>query len=623
MYLFVDILCICASTTLEMMDVSQSTESEDDIWETSMDTDDDIFGKLEFPRCTVDLNRKKLSCNMRHPRDAQMRTDFEENPVVNQSHLMTEIGHRDYSLLKEIRLDGQNAERDDTRNESASHIGHERTITETTTWLSPEELLEDVETRLSKNLPKLAVSGTLGAFGMSDAQWSTPVLPFVLGELPEPVPKGKHKEINGVMYCSRHRGYSVIDDDVKRKATLQRLYKMSYPEIHASSLMAMVIHTKLQGAMSCYNGKVCQRPHLIDEVVVNTKSLYTDIKKQINETSWPYVKKFVNIESFVYTTRVFVRGVFVREVCMTGSNVHEPLTLVYPTVVVGSSGIDLSATMKDSLELPTRGLVEISDFVIVIECHGPRASTYRNYSLDPLCQRMEIVCVCDEDGRSTQPCFCGKEYINTLINPYNEDPHHLAAFHMERSLHSTIAYNTFVLIDELTRGQGISVNRDCSMRGNNVILQMKPMTHKAAYISHDTKFSFSHQPAVFTTIYVSSVLLKTAKDVVNAVGQMCATVLFMMRYGNTKRTIDNDRKYNEIVNQITQYFPTMGIRTLPPPRLTNPLHRVGCDICGGEEQFIKKGITSVLVCNDCQANTTQESLPKKLTIGDSDIEFQW
>lgn len=548
-----------------------------------------------------------------------------EKEGTSQS-LMTGVGFRDYSLLQEVYIDHDKGIEDGLL-DSTSTTTNIDTPRETTVWLAPEALLDAVETELSGEGPRLAESGTLAPPSILPSQWSKPLVPFVVGELTAPVPDTEPTWETHTLVCSPHRGRNLLFTTQRCLSAYSPIYRISHPQIHASSLMAMVISTQLDKATCCYVKKPCTIDHHVEDTVVNTATVYTDIMEDINKAnSWSYVKRFVDIESFTYTTQVFVHGVYTRQFHQRSKSVHEDITLSYPKIVVPSEGIILSTAMRECFTLPSRGLVKIKQFALVIECHGPRPGRYLQYQLNPLYERMGIVCVCSGDSLHS-PCSCAQQYVDTLVrlsvkrDPRVDQP--LASLHaatLPKSM-STMAYNMFVLIDELTRGKAGHVKRDTTMRGNNVTLCVESFTNKAAFISHDTKYSFSHQPSMFTEIHLSRILLKTAQDVLNSVAQMCVTVLFMMRYGNPDRNTDTDQKYNGIVKQITDFFPALDIRTLPPakprPRSLEDMVYAKCENCGGDRTFVKKGFTSVLTCEECNTNTLKEQFYTKLVIANS------
>jgi hypothetical protein len=645
------------------VDLVDEYDSDSDIFGTpgiTTDDDDDIFGKLDVPPWLKPPGAEFALpvCHNHHhspiPGTSTSGGDgsVEKMPDLTNCSLMTGVGCRDYSLLKEINVSGQGEETDTALLQLDSLTPHfqrkgleymhfatadsDRTLRETIVWLSPDELLAAVEDKLSKEGPRLAESGTLAPPTMLASVWSKPILPFVVGELADPVPTNNATWHTHIIDCSRHRGDNVMYKKASYPSSEKHLYRIKAPEIHASSLMAMVVSSQLDNASCCPLTKSCTIAHHIEDIVVNTATIYRDIMEDIGRmNSLPYIMKFVDTESFTYTTQVFVRGVYPRQTHTLSKSVHVPVTLIYPKVVVPSEGFVVSTAMRECFTLPSRGLVQISEISLVIECHGLRPCRYFRYQLDPLYERMGIVCVCGGDALRPS-CICAQQYVDTLIrlsvqqedNPPVDLPHPLAALHtasLPKSM-SIIAYNMFVLIDELTRGNASHVERDTTMRGNNVTLRVEACTDKAAFISHDTKYSFAHQPSLFTEIHLSRDLLKTAQDVVNSVAQMCATVLFMMRFGNPNRTIDNDKKYNEIVKQITDFFPALDIKTLPAPKgrlrlkskkrklLTFPLT---CDNCGGNMELVKKGYTSVLVCAECKSDTLKERFYRKLIIGEA------
>ena len=565
------------------------------------------------------------------------------NPEIcketDQPYLVTGVGPRDYSLLQEVNVGGHDGETieqvDMTPDISAfkqeglasgpsNNAPIDTRVRETSTWMSPTDLLAAVETKLSEEGPRLAEYGTLGTGTMLGSGWSKPVVPFVVGTLTDPVPYSDDRWTKHDLVCSGHKGQNTLIKQAKKcMLVLKPVYKISEPQIHASTLMAMVIACRLKTASTCHPSESCNIPHHVEDVLVSTSHVYRDIMEAINGMrAWPYVQRFVNAESFTYTTQVFVRGVYSRQVqALSRRSIHQDITLVYPKTTLPSEGIILSTAMRECFEQATRGLVQINKFSLVIECHGPKPSRYFKYKLDPLHERMGIVCICAPE-KVDPPCYCAQLYVQTLTKSsgsHMANPHTLASLHA-RSLPesiSIIAYNMFALIDELTRGPGNSVKRDTTMRGNNVSLEVGSFTHKAAYLYYKTRYSFSNQPSLFIEIHISLVLLATAQDVLNSVAQMCATVLFIMKFGHPDRTEVYDQKYNDIVKHIAAFFPTLAIQTLSPvgqqdelPSYSKPL---ACDDCGATRAFVKRAYTSVLVCGEkCRTDTLRKKQCQKL-----------
>ena len=627
--------------------VHQDNETHTD--SSHLDTDDDyVFGTLDICDEGVQSHEdgagdlEQTRHHMPSPNLGTSSFGFDNcdknNPTCIDNSLVTGVGLCDYSLLHDVKLDTHNNKGNapimDTKFpisdfrmnglecQPFAPVVSDRSPREMTRWLPPDKLLAMVETKLFEGGPRLAESGTLGRPTFLDSEWSKPLVPFVVGELAERVPKTRHVWYRHNISCYPHKGRNVLSQTATEPSAsfYNHTYGISAPTIHASSLMAMVVSCNMENASCCSGMLSCDKGHHIEDIVVNTTKVYADIMDEIGKmNSWPYVQRFVDTESFTYTTQVFVHGVYSRQLHALGKIVHTDLTLIYPKVMVPLHGIVLSAAMRECFVMPTRGLVEIKSFSLVIECHGPRPCRYFEYAIDPLHKRMGIVCVCDGD-ESGPPCSCAQHYVATLVNPLMANPHPIAALHAARlpTMTSVIAFNIFLLIDELIRGNVGKEKMDTTMRGNNVILQVGNYTDKAAFILHDMKYSFSHQPSLFTEIHLSHVLLKTANDVVNCTAQMCVTVLFIMRYGNPDRTDEKDKKYNDIVKQITEFFATLNIKQLPPP--DDPAARsvlvpsYACGTCGGDKAFIKKAQTSVLVCEDCDTPALRDAFYTKLTI---------
>jgi hypothetical protein len=628
------------------------------------DTDSDVdipemrVPKKARPRSSL-LREQKPVCRHAHEdaksfrvADKSMQQSRKSSPVPGTSrsnicgsnptdyYLVTGVGHRDYSLLREASIGGSEREtgddihvdphiRDFQVESTPSTIVSDKTVREMTMWLPPEKLLAAVETKLAEAGPRLAESGTLGAPSMLASQWSTPTRPFAVGALTEPVPRHSAKWYGHKMICSRHKGYN--DGIPSPPLPYNCNYQISTPRIHANSLSAAVISCELRGASCCYPVGNCHVAHHMDDIVVNTKAAYSQFMDVIKKTSpWLYITKFVNTESFIYTTQVFVRGVYYWQAHALSRPLHTETTLIFPKVPVPSDGIILSTAMRECFTIPSRRLVGIKKISLVIECHGSRPGRYFAYKLERFFKRTAIVCVCAD--RSGLPCCCAHQYIDTLVKLSNDKDgarpsmapsHPLAALHVQSlpKTKSIIAYNVFLLIDELlTRSSADRVKFESTMRGNNVIMQMGNFTNKAAFISHQTKYSFAHQPVLFSEIHLSRVVLKTAQHIVNTVAHMCVNVVFALRYGNPDRSALYDQKYNDLVKQLKDVFPVLDIVTLPyhQPRSPNPT-RYGpvCDNCGGIMEFVKKGDTSILVCCTCKSDTLNERNFTTLSVANS------
>lgn len=589
-------------------DILIATSDSDEV-AVSSETDDDIFGTLNIDDTGGERQRMSES-------------------------LLTGIGHSDYSLLQEVYVAGQDNETNDSVDSmeqdgidfgtSAIPVS-EISLQETSEWLEPNELLVAVKTKMIKEPPRLAESGTLGTSTMLPCEWSTPLVPFIIGRLSSPVPDVTDKLKTHDLVSKGHRGHTILTEKPRQRKLIQKpTYTISSPQIHASSLMAMVISCKLHQASCCRpKNTPCIIDHHLEDVVLCTAAIYKDIMKDIQEmNSWPYVHKFLNTESFNYTSQVFLRAVYSRQTNRLSKCEHQDITLIYPETIVPTECFILSTAMRECFSQPTRGLVQVTEFSLVIRCHGPRSSKYFSYNVDPLPQRMGIVCICKAD-QTPQPCTCAQQYVETLVRLSTDegnsqsiaDCHPLASFHVTTLPQSTspIAYTLFVLIDELTKGKQAHVKIDKTMTGNNVTLKVGSFEHKAAFISKTIKQSCCDQPSLFATIHLSRVLLKTAGDVVNSVAQMCATVLFMMRHGNPDRSHEYDKKYNDIVKQITDFFPQITIKTIPSTAQGNT-KPTACSNCGRVKAFIKKGYASVLVCDNCKTDSLKERFSTKLTI---------
>ena len=651
------------------LDLSSDTDdggARDDSWSLpplnqdlevapSSDTDDgdNIFGTLDEETLRLlDGTNGETGRKMRFPQKEKMSRAVKLEPKgspregtsfsmqgmsdVTEETLLTGIGHEDYSLLQRVYVgpEAKGINKDDPLLPDFQRNGREcersgisgNCLEETSVWLQPNELLVAVETKLRKDPPRLAQSGPLGPLTMLPSQWSTPLVPFVIGDLDSPVPQITDTLKKHYLVSARHKGQNVLTEKpIERKLLQKPTYTISAPKIHASSLMAMVISCELAEASCCRPKKQCILNHQLEDVVLDTGAIYNDIMDDIHEmNSWPYVQKFVNTESFSYTSQVFVRGRYSRQDAMLGKGLHEDITLIYPETIVPLECFVLSTAMKECFSKPTRGLVEVKEFSLVIKCYGPRPSKWSSYQLEPLYERMGLVCMCNGD-ETRPPCQCAQRYVDTLVRLSMDeggsqtipepDTHPLASFHVAifpKSM-SAIAYNMFLLIDELTRGNEAKVKMDSTMSGNGVTLEVGSFQHQAAFISKSTKHSFCHQPSFFAKINLSSVLLKTARDVVNSVAQLCATVLFMMKHGSPQRTKEYDLKYNAIINEITDFFPQLTIKRIPATRheKTKPL---ACIHCGRAQAFVKKGYTSILVCDNCKTDRLKERFSTKLAI---------
>lgn len=616
-----------------MDDQSSSDESCEDLFKSS--------AELSMVELSPDEDMIGMDCNTED--DERIFGNLKLVNEKDQKCLMTGVGRRDYSLLQVVNVVGRNEEQneqDDTKPDIFS-LNQERLapgpwnnalidpcVRETSMWMSPKDLLAAVEIKLSEHGPKLAEHGTLGTGTMLNSSWSKPIVPFVVGALTDQVPTSDVYWTKRDLICSGHKGQNkLIKKATNCILSLKPVYRISAPEIHATSLMAMVISCRLKNASTCLPTTQCTTAHHVEEIVVSMEHVYSDIMEVIKEmSSWPYVERFVNTESFSYTSQVFVRGVYSRQAHTLAGSIHQEITIVYPKTTLPSDGIIISTAMRECFRQATRGLVQITKFSLAIECHGPRPSRYFRYKLDPLHERMGIVCICTR-VKVHPSCNCAQRYVETLINPqvsYMRTTHTLASMHVQRLPNSisTIAYNIFSLIDELTRGSDNSVRQDTTMRGNNVTLEVGSFTDKAAFIYYDTKYSFCNQPSLFIEIHISSVLLESARDVVNSVAQMCATVLFMMKYGNPNRMEIYDNKYNDIVKQITNFFPQLTIKTVAPlaveSELPSPSKTLACDACGATRAFVKKAYTSVLVCDEkCSSDRSSRKFCSKLAISNN------
>lgn len=529
----------------------------------------------------------------------------ESMDVSYATNLLLYIGRRDYSLLNEIH-----------EGKPGLNEQYEDDVKETTHWLNPEELLREVEKRLSEERPRLAISETLGVPSMLQHQWTTPVIPCVVGALKKPVPRPeKESDLHVINFlapkgCKITSSYPIID-----------FYRMYSPKIYASSGKAMVIHSKMRSASSCRSRMAlplpCNTQHLLDDIIVDTTAVYRDIMKEMIEI-WDYVEEFVDTGSFIYTTQVFVRGIYPRENHTLGTIEHEPITLVYPITVVPSNGVCMSTAMRNCFKLPTKGLIEITDFSLVISCHGPRPRKYYRYTLDSFSQRTRAICSCEESAPGD--CSCAEHYMDTLLKLSDHtrpgpNHHPIAACNVAHNMKVAIAYNTFTLIDELMRNDSTRVKTDDTMRANNVLVEMdKYGQAPAAFLRHSIQLSSTYQPVQCTTICLNEEPLKTVRDVVNAVGQMCAAVLFTKMFGNPDRTTENDNRYNAIVEEILDMFPGMEIKKLPVFNVVKTsLH--ACDVCNKENySFTKIGFKAMKVCNGCDSNMRKEKLPQVVSI---------
>jgi len=622
-----------------------STSSDDDYIFGTLNIDEKFSKdrKEQMDSYEVDTNNVNIPqiCHGDIPAKTPINYDRCDDNISKQKTgcLITGVGLHDYSLLQKIKFGKPSKEQNeavsghdpffpDLQMECSFHqeppYGHDMVPRETDIWLLPTELLSEVESKLSEDGPRLAVSETLGPPSLLHSYWSRPVVKLVVGELDDAVPKTKDSWRSYKMISSRHRGNNKLYESQTCPDPHPGIYRISTPKIYANSLLAMVISCNLDKASCCRPVWSCKEPHLVEDILVDTMTIYTDIMGDISKMkSWAYVKNFVNTESFTYTTQIFVLGTYCRQTHVLRDSVHTDITLIYPKTVVPSDGIDLATAMRNCFIMPSRGLVEIKAFSIAIECHGPRPSRYFKYKLDPLYERMGVVCVCSGDDTHPLPCMCAQQYIETLICPLAGKPHPIAAIHAASlpKMTSVIAYTVFWLIDELTKENANFVSKDTSMKGNNITLQVGNYTHMAGFITQETKHSYSHQPSVFTEIHLSRVLLESPKEIVNCVAQLCAVVLFMTRYGNPDRNVENDQKYNCLVQKIIDFFPALDIKPVPPldiltrkrTSLRNPLT---CDNCGRDKAFVKKGYLSVLVCDTCKSQSLKEAFYTPLVISE-------
>lgn len=652
------------SSSLPSLDEDQDLDSPDsdgDLIFGTVDTDISCFlegykgGWMEEQKTEHRNKEKQIQQRTNHNGSSRLGTsssstsrDVRTNPVTSNECLATRIGHRDYSMLHEVTAVDMHEKPNEksTSNVCQKSLLHDfqssaiacedlgtditSRFSETTVWLKPNDLLVAVENKIARDPPRLAESGTLGPPTMLPQQWSTPMVPYVIGALTNPVPNMNGTWTTHDLVCKGHRGQNILTRKPMKELILgKRKYKISEPKLHASSLMAMVISCDLEHASCCRpNPTSCTVHHNEQDVILCTAAIYSDIMQDLQETNnWPYVMKFINTESFNYTSQVFLRGIYSRQETPLSDCIHEKISFIYPKAIVPTQGFVLSTAMRECFDQPTRGLIGITQFVLVIECHGPRPSQYFSYKLDPMHERMAIVCICHGD-EARPHCKCAQQYIDTLVklskcvgtSQNTEASHPLASLHaaiFPKSM-STIAYNMFVLIDELTRGSLTEVRIDNSMSGNNVTLQVGNFDHKAAFIKKTNTHSYCHRLALFAEIHLSRVLLKSVDDVLNSVAQMCTTVLFMLRYGSPDRCKEFDKKYNKIVKQITDFFPQLTIKTIPVCKQSRPTaSHLTCDTCDRKKSFIKMGSSAVLVCDPA---CLTKNLSTQLTITKRDCQ---